>query len=640
MALYTKRTAPGVYIEHFRQAKSPVTYKGMRLEIGVQGLCRKGRIDKPMYVTENSYLQLLGTHLTANSTLTNGDYGDLMYELDQYFANAPVGAGIWVKRIVNTNNPPDSASHTVTDGTASLFDIQAKNQGEWGNWLKIVLTSNNRIEVSDGYTCAASTVSTKILNLDSGTTNAIVFKAGDRVKITVSGTDYYYNVREVDMDKNCLYLYEPLVAATSGGESISTVDFDIAVYDTNPDVPIELRDSEYWTQMNQNPYGSNYVETVINDDNYPATTGSNMISIGNILSITSSTPPPVAITDASNTLLAGGSDGANIDDNDWKDLAGSWNGYKVTVLANLGHYDPLVSGHNGGDDTVGNKDFCCKPNIIKAALSYMDDNITNPRYWIGGFVFCPPITEAFSSKDDNLSAARQVKAWRFSLGINDRHAKLYDTYYDIRDEIEGMGPNPTKKMSPLGAVLGIYKRYAEYGLHVAPAGVAASTETLDAEVKNALELYMPTDQDSYRSVTFPFDINSFATTSTKIVVYGDKTLITDKTWKQVNYSLYMASIEQELHDAFEWVPFKPDSVETYNAVKEQLSSFFATYAKQGHYKTSKENPKGYYFKVLNLDPELKDSIENHYIVVEFGVSLYDAVNFFIIRSSLMTSETS
>ena len=123
--------APGVYMESVTNTARSVS--GISTDtFGFVGVVPRGSLDEPIYVTSwNNFIEKCAGGLSSQF-LANYD---LSYAVYGFFQNG--GTKAYISRVASE----DAAKATSTGGEATLT-MSAKDEGSWGNKLKVTITAN------------------------------------------------------------------------------------------------------------------------------------------------------------------------------------------------------------------------------------------------------------------------------------------------------------------------------------------------------------------------------------------------------------------------------------------------------------------------------------------------------------------
>lgn len=520
---------PGSYFYELRkQIPAPLV---LNLPIfGIQGIAERGS-EKPMLVTADTLDILIGDYIST---------GTLKYELNQFFENG--GDGIYVS-VVRGDNATKAEVTLQNASPTDLLKIEGKTEGSWGDNITYSITANPRISgraVSGSYGSGQARLG--LVNVDE-------IVEGMPILIVEGATEEYAIVKGIDYQNNEIILQSNLTNAFTISATITSQEFDLVIgYIGNDGMSDEV---ESFTRVNMSPYSKNYVEHRVNDENFPATNArSDYITVTKLTGDSIVEIPP----DGSGQLVDGtpGYDGDAITDSNWSNFDERWKGYPIQGLA-------------APENT--------SINVIKAAETWVNDN-PNVAFFI------------FTHHPDSLTDPYDIKDFRLiDLGFDNPKMFMEALYQDVNDPA-GFGYQPTKKITRIGTVLGIFSRFDKaYGVHRVPAGLEQNGISTDAEHIGCLGVYWPDgyDEDEVQEILNPVGIAMPRTFDNRIIQFGGRTLTQSRKRDFLYRSSrrYLTWIENVIQENTQWLPFKINDPSLWIKIRTQVNNFLKVEASKG-----------------------------------------------------------
>lgn len=159
----------------------------------------------------------------------------------------------------------------------------------------------------------------------------------------------------------------------------------------------------------------------------------------------------------------------------------------------------------------------------------------------------------------------QVKRWRR------RTDSSYAAYYWPWIEMPSQGAETTRKLPPSGIMAGIFAdRELAVGVHQAPANVP---------IVGAVDLSVRVTED-HLGVLNAEGVNSFRI-SRGIRPWGARTASSDPDWRYINVRRIFIMLRRSLDNGMSWIPFEPNSSNTWSFVESSVSEFLSGLFQRG-----------------------------------------------------------
>lgn len=538
--------------------------------------------------------------VNANGTFTiNSPTTGVTSELDFQAGTALTPLGLSVEVITGT-----AAGTTYNTLKLEAGYRSYRSPGTHGNVLKSKITQNPR-HASSG---AGSDIAADITATDTSVqvVSSKGINVGSVIKVTDGTNTEYKEVTAVRnevsgatvnfyVDISGTFTNGYLVAATT----LQTQEFDIEVYES--DVLVET-----WTQLSMLDTADNYVETIINDENF----GSKYLYATD-LDAAAGLGADIPATDSTATLLAGGSDETSgMADTDWIGTATGKTG--IYAWDNINEIMPFC--------TIGNNNAA----VVHAAANYAES-----RIWM----------EYLAYVDNGMSAANAVAYRNNILGLDSNYVALYAGGMKVFDP-EGSGSNPKRSISGLGAAMGLRSRVdnlADSGPWETPAG-----EGSYGRVRSALDVateYTNTDQglmnDAHINV-----LRKFSKTS-PVLVWGGRTLDSSvaQKFRYINVRRFFQFVEKSIVDSTRWSVFRNNNFKLWGKLKDVIETFLQGLLEDGAFPTT-DSTQAFFVNIGIDDGTMdQDDIDNGRVIGEIGLAPNKPGEFIIFRFSQYTGGT-
>lgn len=573
--------SPGVYVEEFDSGSKPM--EGVSTSTaGFIGLAKKGMTaGLPQLVTNfGDFKRKYGGYLSANEF---GDYRFLAYAVEHFFANG--GSRCFVMRVA----PQDAACATgflpKEEGAALKFT--AKNQGEWGNQLQVLISP-------------ASKAKTQVLEIvTEGETRkyrvkkAAGFHAGDVVAYRMAeGEDVVYN-RVVKVQDNMLEFANP---------------FDDDIVDTNLLPEKVLTTCEFTLEARYDDIVEVYenLSFNINEADYvmKKTEKSDLFFVEHIPGENGDILPPFEVIAGDKALPAV-----------TLSLAGGSNGSVGALTA-----ADFIGEDNGAGRRTGIQAFVDNDMVSIMAVP----GVTDPNVQLSLVAHCELLASRFAVLDAPQGAKKIDDIIAHRDLFDSTYAALYHPWLLVFDPLD----KRNIAIPPSGSVMGIYARSDnERGVHKAPANeVVRACVGLDCNFnKGEQDILNPKGVDLIRA--FP---------GMGIRVWGARTVSSDGSWKYVNVRRLFIFIEESIKANTNWVVFEPNDETLWVRVKRTIEVFLTGLWRNGSL-AGASTDEAFYVNVGHSTMS-QDDIDNGRLICVIGVAPVKPAEFVIFRITQKTGD--
>jgi hypothetical protein len=193
------------------------------------------------------------------------------------------------------------------------------------------------------------------------------------------------------------------------------------------------------------------------------------------------------------------------------------------------------------------------------------------------------------------------------------------------------GPQPPYPIPPSGHTVGIYARTdIARGVHKAPAN----------EVVNGILGLQRTLSKGEHDILNPYPVNinvirDFRPNNRGIRVWGGRVVTQDTDWKYVNVKRLMIFIEHSLERGLQWVVFEPNAEPLWARVRRTISNFLTTVWRNGGLEGAKVEEA--FFVKCDRTTMTQTEIDNGQLIVQVGVAPVKPAEFVIVRIGLWTA---
>ncbi len=572
--------APGVYFEPSEQRVPPLELGKTGVPVFL-GMTRRGPLERPVRVTnEARFVEVFGDPLPDSFLLS---------VLRGFFDNG--GESCFVLRVARPQGSPGEdvarrASITLQDraGQSTLL-VEAQDEGEWGNHLKITL----RCTQSEGRTFLTRDADAGDTSIQVKSSHGIM--QGSLVCIEDGKTTQWVAVSRVD--GKTLGLTEPLAAAfLSGAPSYVTPHaFELHVRDFDRE--------ERFDRLSMFGASPRWVERVINEQ-------SRLIRVK---SLRPETPPAhILPMDLETARLAGGGDG----------------------ISNLGPED-FIGHDRGPTDRRGLWGLLEHPEIDLIALPDLmaawihAKSLEKPRF--------RSLRDVEVVQDAAISICERSRHWfalldmppggdfeealRWRQQFDSAHAGFYFPWV-----VTLVGGKRTT-VPPCGHVAGIIARVdADTGIHKAPAN-----EVIEGIVD--LEVLL---QDTHLAMLNQAGINCMRPFASRgLRVWGARTCSSDPEWRYINVRRTIGSIASAIERGTQWAVFEPNGPDLWKRVTRSIVGFLMGLREKGI--LTGKTPEDAFYVRCDVETNPPDDVDRGIMTTEIGLAVSRPVEFIVFRVS-------
>jgi phage tail sheath protein FI len=567
--------APGVYYEPSEQRVPPLELGKTGVPVFL-GITRRGPLDRPVRVTsEARFVEIFGDPLPESFLLAT---------LRGFFDNG--GTSCFILRIARTQGTTEEdvarrSSIVIPDraGQPTLL-IEAQDEGQWGNFLKVAL----RAAPSEGRTFLTR-------DADAGDTIVQVksshgITAGTLVCVQDETNTQWVAVNRVD--GKSLLLADPLLHAHLSGAPtyVTPHSFEITVR--------EFDREERFDRLSMHGASPRWVERVINEQ-------SRLIRVK---SLRPDTPPAQILPmDHEETGLTGGGDG----------------------LANLGP-DDFIGHDRGPTDRRGLWGLLEHPEIDLVAMpDLMAAYQTSKRF--------RSLRDVEVVQDAAISICERSRHW-FALldmppGGDFEEALRWRQQFDSAHcafhfpWVVTLQQGRRTIVPPCGHVAGIISRVDhEVGIHKAPAN-----EVIAGIVD--LEIVL---QDTHLAMLNNAGINCMRPFASRgLRVWGARTCSSDPEWRYINVRRTVGSISSAIERGTQWAVFEPNGPQLWKRVTRSIVGFLAGLREKGL--LTGATPEDAFYVRCDEETNPPDDVDRGMMTTEIGLAVSRPVEFIVFRVS-------
>jgi phage tail sheath protein FI len=602
---------PGVYFEKIDYGKDRIS--GIRTDIpGFVGIAEKGPLNEAVRLESWKQFQtVLGTFIPQ---------GYLAYAVYGFFENG--GETCYVVRIADLDAAKKAELCLKDKHDADTLKVYARNEGQWGNKIKISLT-----ETVWGATMTATSLNQPTDGSYSFVASTIGFDTGSLVKVSQSKNDtsieHCHYVKSVEIESQKIVWETALETAFELDKPIRFETIECNLYVTLAGVLYER-----FENLSLNPDHSRYLCEVIDKQ-------SNLVTVEVIKSPippdSDELPDPGAFSQGFQYLEKGvdGLKSINIDDFTGDPSLLEKNGLRcyedVDEISIICIPDIMIQPVDITLPPLGKKpDPCAPPQAEEAAAVKAD---FPPKFYEQDIerVQWAMIEQCERMKDrvvvldppydlDDL----EIQNWR--QRFNSKYAALYWPWIRVNDPLRLEG-NITRLLPPSGSISGLYARTdLAKGVHKAPA---------NEEITGAKDTALLID-DSMQEILNPLGVNCLRSFPGKgVLIWGTRTISKDPLWKYINIRRLVIMIEESVKEAMQWAVFEPNDVLLRESICMAVSSFLEELWRDGALAGSTTG-EAFYVK-CDEENNPQEIIDAGKIITDIGVAPSVPGEFIVIR---------
>ncbi|MGZ4031385.1 MAG: phage tail sheath family protein [Tumebacillaceae bacterium] len=577
--------SPGVYVEEFDSGAVPLEGASTSTA-GFIGLAQRGETaGLPELITGVAdFRRIFGSYLSENAF---GEYRFLAYSVEHFFLNG--GSRCYVMRVAPSDaklasNVTDENKDTVALG------VSAKNVGEWGNQVRVVLAPSSK----------AKTQIKEIIGGDGSKqykvkTNA-GFNPGDVVGFDDgSGTKQYSKV--VSSQDNIIELETALTgdvvdAGVVPTKLLTTCEFDLHAFYGG--------EAETFEKCSLNITAPNHVEKLL--------AKSNIVRVQDLTlgrEAAAEIQPPYQVVsgltedqDKFTISLAGGSDGS---------------------ASSISAGD-FIGEDNGPGKRTGIQSFIDNDEVAIMAIP----GVTDPNVQLNLVAHCENLRSRFAILDIPRDKTKVADVLTHRNIFDTQYAAMYNPWLQVFDPMD----KRNIFIPPSGSMAGIYSRSDNTrGVHKAPANeVIRGCVGLDVQ-------YNKGEQD----ILNPKGVNLIrAFTGQGIRVWGARTLSSNGLWKYVNVRRLYIFLEETIKRGTNWVVFEPNDDKLWARVQRTIDAFLTRVWRDGALMGT--SPQEAYYIHIGRNTMTQDDIDNGRLICVIGVAPVKPAEFVIFRLTQKTAE--
>ena len=572
--------APGIYHEPNEQRVLPLELGRTGVPVFL-GFTRRGPLDRPVKVmSEAQFVEVFGEPLAD---------GYLLPALRGFFDNG--GEACFVLRVARTQGDPGEdlarrATIIVTDraGAPSLV-IEAQDEGEWGNALRVSLNATQ----ADGRTFLTR-------DADEGDDAIQVksshgFTAGLLVCVQDEQRTFWTWVLRTD--GKLLTLADPLPGAFRSGAPtyVTPHTFGLQVRD--------LEREERFDRLSMHGASPRFVERLVTDQS----------RLVRVRALRPETAPALALPmDHTDQALEGGADGTSNPGpedfighdrgpTDRRGLLGLVEHPEIDVVA----LPDLMSAYQRGrvQDTPKRR-F----RTLRDVEVVQDAAITQCERARNGFAIL-----------DLPPGIDHEEALRWRQQFDSAHAAFYFPWV-----VTLVSARPTI-VPPCGHVAGIIARIdREVGIHKAPAN-----EVMEGVVDLSLLL-----QDDHLAELNAAGVNCIRPFAARgIRVWGARTASSDAEWRFINVRRTVSSISAAIERGTQWAVFEPNGPGLWKRVTRSIVGFLVGLRERGM--LSGATPEEAFFVQCDDETNPPDDVDRGMMTTRIGLAVTRPVEFIVFR---------
>ncbi|MDQ1909566.1 phage tail sheath family protein [Paenibacillus sp. GD4] len=569
--------SPGVYVEEFDSGGVPLGGVSTSTA-GFIGVAARGPVEGvPQFVTSmNDFTRQFGGYLSENQF---GTYRFLAYAVEHFFVNG--GARCFIMRVAPSDAKPAS------NGAESALGVFAKNPGQWGNRVRVVLEPASKAKTQIYEVLEQTDKSAKYLvKSDAG------FKPGDVVAFEGAGKKQYNRV--ISAQDNILELESAFEGDVTDknllpSKVVTTCEFTLHAFYGD--------EAETYERVSLNVSAANHVEKVLAKSNIIRVVDRSADN-GDLGAV-----PPFEVISGENEEakkhvieLSGGSDG-NVDSLNAGDFMGA---------------------DNGPGKRTGIQAFIDNDEVSIMAVP----GVTDPNVQLALVAHCENLGSRFAILDIPRDKTKVSDVLTHRDIFDSQYAAMYNPWLQVFDPLD----KRNIFIPPSGSMAGIYARSdTTRGVHKAPANeVIRGCVGLDVQ-------YNKGEQD----VLNPRGVNLIRHfTGQGIRVWGARTTSSNGLWKYVNVRRLFIFLEGSIKNGTNWVVFEPNDEKLWARVHRTIDAFLTRVWKDGA--LAGTSPGEAFYIRIDRSTMTQDDIDNGRLICVIGVAPVKPAEFVIFRLTQKT----
>jgi hypothetical protein len=570
--------SPGVYFEKFEERR-PTLSIGATGQTGFLGMATRGPLHEPVAITSfDEFLDKYGAPVEG---------GYLANSVRGFFENG--GATCYVLRVAHIFSRGRSvtaslAQKTIVDRTGKdSILIQAKNEGGWGN--------NIRIDIS---TPKPEVQTLVVRDISEGENHAQVrsgrgFQVGSQCRITDGENERFVTINKVE--GKALFWQEPI---DLGFKSSAPTYIEPLTMEIEAQVPGY---KERFVGLNFSPSSGNYFPRLINAE-------SQLLNVENLSS--PSAFPDCLPAEIRRCMLTGGTDG--LEDLNPQDFIGYNKG--PGNRCGLGAFEAVED-----IDLLAIPDLYAAREFSRGRGFRSDKDIEVVQDAM--ITHCERLKDRFAILDLPPKAGfDRALQWRMLFD------SAFAAFYYPWIVIPGDGRRK-RVVPPCGHIAGVIARCdAEMGVHNPPA---------NAVIEGIVDMDVLLN-DNHLSQLNQKGINCLKySTARGIRVWGARTISSDPNWRYINVRRIFNMVRRSLEHGTQWIVFEPNGPTLWEQVSRSLRTFLEQLFLQGYFRGAVAS-EGFYV-VCDESTNPPENIDSGILVCEIGLAPVSPAEFITFRIS-------
>lgn len=573
--------SPGVYVEEFDSGGQPLGGASTSTA-GFIGLAQKGAIEGlPELVTSVAdFKRNFGSYLSENAF---GEFRYLAYSVEHFFING--GSRCYVMRVAPSDTKA-ATNFTEEDQDTIPLNISAKNPGEWGNQVRIVVEPASK---------AKTQIYEAIGEKEYRVKNNAGFNVGDIVAF-FDGESKKYNKVLTSQDK-VIELEFPIEGDVVDEnllpeKVLTTCEFNLHVFHKD--------EAESFEKCSLNVQAANHVDKVANRSNIIQIQDKSVLEEGDDV-----LPPFYVISGKSDIeqdkfeiALSDGSDGS-IDN--------------VSAAEFIGE-------DNGPGKRSGIHAFIDNEEVSMMAIP----GVTDPNVQLSLVAHCENLGSRMAILDIPREKIKVADVLTHRNIFDSNYAAMYNPWLQVFDPLD----KRNIFIPPSGSMAGVYSRSDQTrGVHKAPANeVLKGTVGLEVQYnKGEQDILNPKGVNLIRSFT-----------GQGIRVWGARTCTSNTLWKYVNVRRLFIFLEESIKSGTNWVVFEPNDEQLWAKVHRTIDAFLTRVWKDGALMGG--NAAEAFYIDIGRNTMTQDDIDNGRLICVIGVAPVKPAEFVIFRITQKTSD--
>ena len=232
---------------------------------------------------------------------------------------------------------------------------------------------------------------------------------------------------------------------------------------------------------------------------------------------------------------------------------------------------------------------------------------------------------------EGYGAAQAVVYRNETLGMDSKWGALYNSFLDVPDADAPAGSTAVATVPCVGHVAGLYARVDQISPPEGGVASAAAGTGNFGLLKGVVDLDFSAS-DSEQDTMNPAGVNCLRKFTNElgrdvIVVFGARTLSTDKKWRYIPVRRTMTYAQQSIKLGTRWAIFRNNDYRTWGKLKDRIEAFLRKMLADGQ--LLGQNQEEAFFVIADATVTTPSDVDNGQLNVKIGLALQRPAEFII-----------